>query len=71
MPLTDTFVTVVPKLEREQLQRKSFLHVPSEELYEYNKVRAVRVGVLLYSNRPNMYMFLTTHFLRGEEVILK
>jgi hypothetical protein len=51
MPLFDTFVTVVPKLEREQLQRKPILHIPSQELY--NKVQAARVGVLLYSERPN------------------
>jgi len=51
MPLIDTFVTVVPKLEREQLQRKSFLHIPAQELY--NKLRAVRVGALLYSESRN------------------
>lgn len=73
LPLCWTSITLChcsAKLEREQLQRKSFLHVPSQELYEYNKVRAVRLGLLLYSERPNMYMFLT-HFLRGEEGILK
>jgi len=51
MPLIGTFVSVVPKLEREQLQQKSFLHIPSQELY--NKVRAVRGGALLYSERTN------------------
>jgi hypothetical protein len=51
MPLIGTLVIVVPKLEREQLQQKSFLHFSSEELF--NKVRAVRVGALLYSVRTH------------------
>jgi hypothetical protein len=51
MPLIGTYVTVVPKVEREQLQRKSFFHIPSQALH--NKVRAVRVELLLYSELTN------------------